>query len=260
MFCHNCGAKLIEGANFCESCGAKITAAAEGPKPEPKAKKAAKERPADEDFAKSGTKVTENIYLCPDGKYRWIYEFSMLKNPTILFTVWKVLGISFCILLCIGLVMMLAGGDGFESFFPFAKGLVVMLLFMDFLGVIAYLIVAHQYGWKYMVLFTMDEDGVEHRQMKEQFDKAKAMGWLTVAAGIASGSLSSIAIGLNTATRDRMNSEFKVVRKVKAVRRRHVIYVDELLNKNQVYADTKEDLDFVLDYITQRVPEKARPR
>ena len=42
----------------------------------------------------SGEKVTENIRLCPDGKYRWIYEFSMLKNPAVLRTVFKVLGIS----------------------------------------------------------------------------------------------------------------------------------------------------------------------
>ena len=38
-----------------------------------------------------GKKVSENIYLCPDGVYRWIYEFPMAKNPTILITVWKVL-------------------------------------------------------------------------------------------------------------------------------------------------------------------------
>ena len=46
-----------------------------------------------------GEKVTENIWLCPDGVYRWSYEFNMLKNPTIIMTVWKVLGIS------IGIVM-----------------------------------------------------------------------------------------------------------------------------------------------------------
>ena len=39
--------------------------------------------------------VTERIRLCPDGVYRWFYSFSMLKNPAQLFTVWKVLGLSF---------------------------------------------------------------------------------------------------------------------------------------------------------------------
>ena len=39
--------------------------------------------------------ITENIRLCPDGVYRWTFEFDMLRNPTILFSVWKVLGIAF---------------------------------------------------------------------------------------------------------------------------------------------------------------------
>ena len=40
----------------------------------------------------NGEKVTENIRRCPDGVYRWTYEYKMLKNPTVMFTVWKVLG------------------------------------------------------------------------------------------------------------------------------------------------------------------------
>ena len=35
------------------------------------------------------------VKLYPDGKYRWVYEVPMLKNPTILIDVFKVLGISF---------------------------------------------------------------------------------------------------------------------------------------------------------------------
>ena len=36
--------------------------------------------------------------LCPDGKYRWVYDVPMLKNPSILLEVFWVLGISFGIL------------------------------------------------------------------------------------------------------------------------------------------------------------------
>ncbi len=35
------------------------------------------------------------VTLYPDGKYRWVYEVPMLKNPCILFDVYKVLGIGF---------------------------------------------------------------------------------------------------------------------------------------------------------------------
>ena len=34
-------------------------------------------------------RVTKNIVLDKDGKYHWYYEFKLLKNPTILFLLWK---------------------------------------------------------------------------------------------------------------------------------------------------------------------------
>ena len=35
---------------------------------------------------KKPEQISEKIQLCPDGKYRWIYEYDMLKNPSILLT------------------------------------------------------------------------------------------------------------------------------------------------------------------------------
>ena len=112
MFCENCGKEIPEDAKFCPECGAKvseetgyeiseeITAPGNpGEKAEsgqalavPQEKKPRKKK---ETYAAdghvTGEKVTENIYLCPDGAYRWFYQMDMLKNPTILITVWKVI-------------------------------------------------------------------------------------------------------------------------------------------------------------------------
>ena len=41
-------------------------------------------------------KETAHVVQGKDGVYRWVYEVPMLKNLSILFTVWKVLGISAC--------------------------------------------------------------------------------------------------------------------------------------------------------------------
>ena len=54
-----------------------------------------------------------NIKLCPDGKYRWIYEFPMMKNPTILFTLFKVFAI---VVLLPALIIFFSGlSDGFVT-------------------------------------------------------------------------------------------------------------------------------------------------
>ena len=118
------------------------------------------------------------------------------------------------------------------------------------LGVVAYIILAWMYGWKYIVLFEMDENEIAHIQMPKQFKKAEAIGWLTALAGLASGNLTTIGIGINSAVRNSMTSEFKNVKEVRSLKRQHVIKVNQLLNHNQVYAE-EADFDFVLEYITK---------
>ena len=48
----------------------------------------------------------------------------------------------------------------------------------------------------------------------------------------------------------RTTHDFKRVRKVKVNRAMHTIYVNELLGRNQVYAETA-DFDFVLHFIKE---------
>ncbi len=274
MYCKNCGQPLSDGARFCENCGSPVdgetavkqeasAAPAEAekkitPKQEDSKKKRRKKQIAgavESGTAMAGQKVTENIYLCPDGKYRWIYEYQMLKNPTILFTVMKVLLLSFGIVLGFLALINLIGGDfrywtRSDYLSSFRAFLILLLVFLA-LGVISYLILASIYGWSYQVLFTMDEDGVELKQMQKDFKKSQAVGWLTAAAGLAAGSIGRAGTGILAAARDSSVSVFKNVRKVKAVRRRHVIYVNQLLDHNQVYAEDA-DFDFVEKYILDR--------
>ena len=127
----------------------------------------------------------------------------------------------------------------------------IYLLFLV-LGFFAYLIVAAQNGWKYMVLFEMDDEGVTHIQMQKQFKKAEAIGWLTAMAGALAGNAATAGAGLLAATHDRLSTTFSKVKKMKVSRRWHVIKLNEVLNKNQVYAED-EDFDFILDFIKGRV-------
>lgn len=202
-----------------------------------------------------GTQITPNIYFCPDGKYRWIYEFSMLKNPSILITVFKVMALSFGIVavfvFCLSLPDTIK--HGIQLDLGDARILAILAIVFIAIIVISYLIVAWMYGWKYMVLFEMDEKKIVHIQLAKQFKKAEALGWLTAFAGAISGNLTTTGIGLVTAAKNTSTSEFKNVRKVIAKRRRETIYVNQLLSHNQVYAQ-KDDFSFVKDYIVAHCP------
>lgn len=197
---------------------------------------------------------TDRVLLCPDGKYRWIYELSMMKNPVILLLIYKIF---FWIFfgLWIG-ISLIDGSDStfFESLMTNGKWILILAAVFVVIIALAYIIVAAQNGWKYVVFFEMDETGVIHRQLKEQVKKAQAMSWLTVLAGLATGNVTTVAIGLNSAAKTTSASDFSVVRSVKPKRRWNTIKVNEPFCKNQVYVHN-DDFDFVLRYILDRCPK-----
>lgn len=201
----------------------------------------------------SGTQVTKNIVLCPDGVYRWSYEMDMLRNPTIMLSTLKAMGLAIGIVIVFMVVMDLIEGsfDGPDRLVFLGQLFGIMAGIFLVLGIIAYLIVAALYGWKYQCLFEMTEEQVTHIQMPKQFKKAEAIGWLTTVVGLAAGKPSMVGLGLNSAARSSTTSSFANVATVKVRRWRHTIHVNHLLDKNQVYAED-EDFDFVEQFITAR--------
>ena len=195
----------------------------------------------------------KEVTLCEDGKYRWVYEMNMITNPTIFLTVFKIFfWIILIMWLVFGLFLYVIPGD-WDGFLGMSKAALIGMGIMAVLTLLGVLVLAAIYGGKYIVLFEMDENEVAHIQVPRQFKKAQALGALTALAGGAAGHLSTAGAGLLAASRNSSTSEFKNVRSVKAHRRLHVIKVNQLLNKNQVYV-RDEDFDFVYDWIRSRCP------
>ena len=193
----------------------------------------------------------KEVRLCEDGKYRWLYEMNMFRNPTIILTVAKVLGgVLLGLWLVFGLLLSAIEGN-WDGLLGMTRVLGIVMGVMAVLLVIAYLILCWMYHGKYIVLFEMDEKSIKHIQLPRQFKRAQAMGLITALVGLAAKRPTTAGAGLLSATRQASTSDFKYVKKVKAYPHRHLIKVNETLNKNQVYAAT-EDFDFVLDWIRTR--------
>lgn len=196
----------------------------------------------------------KQIELCADGKYRWIYEFNMLKNPTIFFTVLNIFGVIILIQVFFIIIFGFKNGNSIlDSLKTSGSVALVMLGIFFVLTLLGYLVVAARYNWKYVVLFEMDNEGILHRQLKDQVKKAEALGWITALVGAAAGSLTATGAGILSATKKSSYSTFSAVRSVKPYRWLHVIKVKEPFCLNQVYVD--EDFDFVLDFIRSHCPK-----
>lgn len=260
MKCKKCGSELEAGVKFCTECGEPV--GADAPAVSAKTEKAPAEKPKRKrkptvsKMMKEGAPVSENIFLCEDGKYRWVYEMPILKNPTIFIMVWKILFFIILGIFAFTFIFDLIDGNlTGETALNTLKFFGYFVLGMTVLLGIAMLLYAAIMGGKYVVMFEMDSDGVNHKQMPKQVKKAQAIGIITALAGIAARNVTTVGVGINAAARSEMYSRFIKVRKVKAYPRRDLIKVNQLLTKNQVYAE-KEDFDFVYNYILDHTPNR----
>lgn len=199
--------------------------------------------------------VAPGISQSRDGQYRWQYTMPMWRNPTILFTVWKVLG------LAVGFVaifmFLLELGTGIAQ----AGKLLLTFLLYGIIGAtillaIAYALLTLLYGGKYEVEFTMDEKGVQHRHMlKSRQDLGKA----DMLLGALLQRPTLFGTGMLASTRTSAYSEFKSVKRIVAKRQRQTIHLRATFRRNQVYAND-EQFDFVLDYLMRHCPKaKLKP-
>ena len=249
MFCQECGFELRDDAKFCTNCGKPVaTKNVETSNPADKPvdqesinlRKPQKDNKSNPYNMMKGKKISNNITLYEDGKYRWVYEMSLFKNPTIFWLIWKIF---FFIIL--GLIIFASVLGTFDNILDCLKSFGYFIGGMTILLGVGYLIYALIMGGKYIVIFEMDEEGVNHKQCSQQAEKVEKLEALAM--------LSRYDVLIRT----EMYSEFSKVREVKAYPKTNVIKVNGLLEHNQVYAE-KEDFDFVLNFIKEHVPEKCK--
>jgi hypothetical protein len=193
-------------------------------------------------------------------KNYYIKSYTIAKlMPSILIDVYKVLGISFGIVWLFN-VIIIGCDDGLtlKSLWDSTSGFLALMGAFLIIGYMAYVIVAWCYGWKYVVLFTLDEREVVHQQMPRQVKKAMLLGALTAMVGGAAGKPGVVGTGLLAASRTSTTSVLADVARLVPCRRHHLIKVNQLLNKNRIFVPD-EDFDFVYDFLCQHCP-KAKKR
>ena len=196
---------------------------------------------------------SEEIFQCADGKYRWVYEKSLYRDPTILLLLFKVLGITVFIIWLFYMVVLMMDSASPEDLWGATKFNLLMFCLIMVLGLAGYLLYAVIMGGKYCVVFTMDEKGVKHAQHSAQVKKATIISQLTVLLGALSKNPTVAGVGMNSA-RTEMYTKFSQVSVIRVDRKHETIFI----GGNQVYA-REEDFDFVLDYIKDHCP-KAKVR
>jgi hypothetical protein len=239
-FCENCGARLTDGARFCENCGTPVGGVSAG---KPVDTRTSAQLPAG-----------SSIALGEDGTYRWVFEYSLWRDPTVFLTVFKVFaGVGLGLVVLTGVFDLFDGNWDIVDLADRLRFDAVILAIACGLALVGYVVFALMQGGKYCVMFTMDEESVEYRPLPKEMKRAEAIGALNVLMGLAAGNATQVGIGLTSAAANAMTSNFANVRSIQGYPRRGVIKVNEPFAKNQVYVE-KNDYDFVFGFICDRCP------
>ena len=199
----------------------------------------------------------DRVTLYDDGVYRWSYDMDMWQNRFMLRLLLKLLGI-----ICGGVLILIFALLGPEYYTP--KAVAIALASAAGLFALTFLIYA-VCAWVmkgvYRLRFEMDENAVALVQSAATRDRNSALATVATLAGIAAGK-SGEAFRLSS-TLNAVNAvgttAFSVITRVKTCPEDDVIDLREWFGMNQIYVN-REDYAFVLDFIRERISEKARRR
>lgn len=191
----------------------------------------------------------KTILKYENGSYRWVYELPMISSFFLLAEVWRVLLCAAVLPVGIFMIISVLSGEGIKGALGLLGTAAIVFGILFVLSIPAYWIVTKANNGKYTVMFEMDDEGIDHIQIKT--DKALALEKLTEIAGSASGKPGLIGQSLLQSSGGSLYSRFVKVKTAKAVPSKNLIILHGMFVRNQVYVDP-EDFDFVWEYIKER--------
>lgn len=202
----------------------------------------------------SSDPLPDRVLRGDDGVYRWIRSVSLWTHPLLPLTVLKVvLPCALLPALLVG-VLGLTEGDGMSALRAAGTVAAIVVGIMVVLSVVAYVLTAWIRGGRYTVVFEMDDKEARHMQLPRDAEKAGLLGRVTAMAGTAAGQWSAAGSGLLAASHRVHVSTLSRVTRVRVLRRRDAVLLDQPLVKNQLYV-APEDMDRVLDHLRRQCPE-----
>ena len=189
-------------------------------------------------------------------KYRWTYEMSLFKNPTVFVATAKAIGITVAVtVFIIGLISLFADGFSADSFRFLGQLTLILVGIFAVLLVLGYLLYAAIMGGYYVVDFTMDEKTVVCSQSGKQAKKAENIGFAAMLMGLLARNRGAVSAGYAASSRMTTTVEFDRVKKV-VVDKKHSAIKIRSVGWDHVYADGG-DFDFAMEWIRNHIPETA---
>ena len=198
--------------------------------------------------------MDDRVKKCDDGKYRWIYELSLSRNPSVFYTLCKVVIISYFAPLLVLMVVSAREGSMIDTLKWIAPIYLLCGLVLAIVVGLTYYFIYRYYNGSFTFLYEMDEESITLNRYGDDVDKTKLIGQISALTGVLTGSAGLAGSGSYVAASNSARSNFRSVYSIKPYPERDLIKVNSPFLFNEIYVN-KQDYDFVLEYIRSHVEQ-----
>lgn len=192
-------------------------------------------------------------------KRSWEHDINLLKDTSIVITVWKIVTLVSFFPVFILLVCELLDGDlNLETLGEIGKvyfliaGIMTGLLLFSY-----YIFFLPIKGIHYLIIFEMDDIGINHIMGKKQRKKAKILSWVGTIFGIMAKSPTVVGSSVIAGSRQSMYTKFKDIKKIIVYTKRSKLkLISKDLTRNIIYT-SKEDFEEIYEYIKDKSNKKV---
>lgn len=198
------------------------------------------------------------IDLCPDGKYRWAYNFNLYTNLMYLRRLWRVaLRVVVCVWLFVMTVLIASYGFVLNGVLSVSGSILFATAIALACISLVYYIWAAIGGGRYCILFELDDRGIYNIHLPRQYTQTQIQSYIEqFIAGDSDGSQITYAAELSKKT---ICSDFRAISGINANEKRRIIKLYGPFAKNKIFTKGA-DFELVLGTISGNSSPQAKRR
>lgn len=193
-------------------------------------------------------------------KCNWQYEIDLLRDISIIMTVWKIFSLSALFPTIIVMLVELFDGSSIVwilwiplKMYSIVWGILTVLLLLSY-----YLVFVPMHRGKYRIIFEMDHNGISHIVANNEMKKARKVAFIGVLVGIFSRSPMVAGSSIIVGSRNSVYTSFDGVTKIVLYRKKNkIILVEDHIARNMIYT-APEDFEAVSRYIIGRCKSEIK--
>lgn len=196
--------------------------------------------------------IYDRVQKDQEGNDVWIYDYNLLKNPTMFIIVLKAFALAFLFPYFLVVLLSVIDGDfNLDRFVNISKGFLIIYTFLILLITFSYyLIYIPLKGKSYLIIYKMNEKDITFIEHRDKKNKMNALQKVGVIVGTLSGNPTLAGSNLLAMSHSSLTSRFSRVRKI-IIYNNHIKLRGSDMVHNHIWFH-QDDKDYIINVLSSK--------